>query len=125
MAEHNFLDMPCGIMDQFVTSMAVPGDGTSCFVDKNSESPCTGQMNDVDDVDPTFAVLGWCGRAVSYRPRPAKMCPRSLVMQILKPNELVLIFIAFFMTINSSELILQAVCGALIARSTYRFCTTS
>lgn len=25
MAEHNFLDMPCGIMDQFVTSMAVPG----------------------------------------------------------------------------------------------------
>ena len=26
LAEHNFLNMPCGIMDQFVTSMAVPGD---------------------------------------------------------------------------------------------------
>lgn len=25
MAEHKFLNMPCGIMDQFVTSMAVPG----------------------------------------------------------------------------------------------------
>ena len=31
MAEHNFLDMPCGIMDQFVTSMAVPGDETTFF----------------------------------------------------------------------------------------------
>ncbi|CAM9994312.1 unnamed protein product, partial [Laminaria digitata] len=37
MAEHNFLDMPCGIMDQFVTSMAVPGH--AMLLDCRSEEP--------------------------------------------------------------------------------------
>ncbi|CAM9244473.1 unnamed protein product [Hapterophycus canaliculatus] len=37
MAEHNFLDMPCGIMDQFVTSMALPGH--AMLLDCRSEEP--------------------------------------------------------------------------------------
>eukprot|EP00904_Undaria_pinnatifida_P000059 jgi/Undpi1/10053/HiC_scaffold_28.g12507.m1 len=37
LAEHNFLNMPCGIMDQFVTSMAVPGH--AMLLDCRSEKP--------------------------------------------------------------------------------------
>eukprot|EP00752_Nemacystus_decipiens_P018584 g16662.t1 len=44
MAEHNFLDMPCGIMDQFVTSMAVPGH--AMLLDCRSEEPDAVPLSD-------------------------------------------------------------------------------
>ncbi|CAM9121043.1 unnamed protein product [Ectocarpus sp. 4 AP-2014] len=44
MAEHKFLDMPCGIMDQFVTSMAVPGH--AMLLDCRSEEPDAVPLSD-------------------------------------------------------------------------------
>ncbi|CAN0422314.1 unnamed protein product [Ascophyllum nodosum] len=44
MAEHRFLDMPCGIMDQFVTSMAVPGH--AMLLDCRSEEPDAVPLSD-------------------------------------------------------------------------------
>ncbi|CAM9278091.1 unnamed protein product [Scytosiphon promiscuus] len=46
MAEHNFLDMPCGIMDQFVTSMALPGH--AMLLDCRSEEPDAVPLSDPD-----------------------------------------------------------------------------
>ncbi|CAN0061539.1 unnamed protein product [Ectocarpus fasciculatus] len=44
MAEHKFLNMPCGIMDQFVTSMAVPGH--AMLLDCRSEEPDAVPLSD-------------------------------------------------------------------------------